>query len=171
MVGTTSAAPISARAASCLVLPDWHNCFCQNFLGTKMQRPLQPQLKEWPPLNKINRSNPKSEITYRNPNVIVHRLCLLNWELACCRVVCTGQVCRMDGDILLQSKWVFSLRRKPCHNACPYGQRLGPGLLSVLFVLSSLSLPGQGNLPLEGQMQSPLLCPGCGPVLFFPLPH
>lgn len=34
MVGTTSAAPVSARANLCQYLPNWHNCFCQNFLST-----------------------------------------------------------------------------------------------------------------------------------------
>lgn len=62
-----------------------------------------------------------------------HSLCLLSWELASCRVGCTGEVCHMDVDILLQSKREFSPWCKPCHRVCPYGQRLGPRLFSVGF--------------------------------------
>lgn len=92
--------PFSAGATLCLHLPDLHNCFCQTFLGTKTECPLQPQLEEQPLLNKINRSNPQTLNPIQEPKSDS------SWTLpAELRAdVLQGGMCRVDGDVLLPRK-------------------------------------------------------------------
>lgn len=138
--------------------------------------PLQPQLEESSLLNKINRSNPKSWILYRNPNVTAHGLCLLSWELvgragelccvwaSCCRAKASS-ACGASPAVtfaLMTSSWVPG-----CYLCVLFWFLLCVCVLVGcvgFFVLSLASFPppGKQKLPLEVKRQRALFSwPSC----------
>lgn len=152
--------------------------------------PLQPQLEESSLLNKINRSNPKSWILYRNPNVTAHGLCLLSWELvgragelccvwaSCCRAKASS-ACGASPAVtfaLMTSSWVpgcyicvlfwFLLCVSVLVGCvgfflCLWGFLFCPWLLFLL--------QGNRNYPLKSKDREP--SSPDHPVLLSPVPH